>query len=201
MPPIVGVPALHRVVGGPVDAYLLADPPADQPAQQYRRPETGHQDRHRARGQERDHEPAPPTPRRASSSEMTTRSLNSIDWSPICWTDSWPFPATTTTSPARRTRARQRSRAAVRLDDEPGGPVAARPHLLDDRGRVLAAGIVRGEHRDVCRSGWRSSPSRVVLPCPGPRRSRRRRSPSRHAARPRRARRGGSPRGPRGVWA
>jgi hypothetical protein len=40
---------LQCVVGRPVDADLLADPPADEPAQQYRRPEAGHQDRHCAR--------------------------------------------------------------------------------------------------------------------------------------------------------
>src|SRR5208283_1089955 len=44
-------PGLERVMSGTVDAYLLADPPADQPAQQYRGPEAGHEDRHGAGGE------------------------------------------------------------------------------------------------------------------------------------------------------
>ena len=37
----------------------------------------------------------------------------------------------------------------VRLGEQLGGTVAAGPDLLDDRHRVLTAGVVRGEHRDV----------------------------------------------------
>ena len=52
---------LEGVMRGPVDADLLADPPTDEPAQQYRRPEARHQDRHRTGGKQRDHPPAPAT--------------------------------------------------------------------------------------------------------------------------------------------
>jgi len=88
MPPIVGVPAFQCVVGRPVDADLLADPPADEPAQQYRRPEAGHQDRHWRPLTAEGSCVRSSALRPASSSTMTARSLNSIDWSPVCWTDS-----------------------------------------------------------------------------------------------------------------
>ena len=46
---------LQGVVRRPVDADLLADPPADQPAEQDRRPEPGNEDRDRPGGEKRDH--------------------------------------------------------------------------------------------------------------------------------------------------
>src|ERR1019366_10109109 len=90
---------LQGVVSRPVDADLLADPPADEPTEQYRGSKARHEDRNGTRGQKGDHLPAPSRAMRSSSSPMTARSLNSIVLPASSCTVSWPFPATTTTSP------------------------------------------------------------------------------------------------------
>ena len=58
--------------------------------------------------------------------------------------------------------------AAVRLDDKARGAVASGAHLLDDRDGVLAAGIVRGEHRDVREAGGDRAHQGSFCPVPVP---------------------------------
>src|SRR5690606_23359509 len=88
-----GVPLGHVLVDG------LPHPPLDEPADEEARAHEGGDHRQR-RGEEERYHPAP-SRRRRSAALATSRSSKGRCSSPTTCTASWPFPAITTTSPAR----------------------------------------------------------------------------------------------------
>ena len=131
MPPIVGVPAFKVWWAGP--STRICWPIRQRMSQRSRIgvPKPGHQDRHGARGQKRDHAPAPSRLMRSSSSAMTAAVAERDRPCPVDLLDRLVALAGDDDDVARvggLERCRDRL-APVRLDDQAGRPVAARPDL------------------------------------------------------------------------
>ena len=99
----------------------------------------------------------------------TSRSSKGCTTPSISWPVSWPLPATTTMSPGPAQRARRVAdrRARGRRPRAPRrAPAVAAPASTRgaDRGRVLGAGVVVGDHQRRRRAGRRSRPSPAACP-------------------------------------
>src|SRR5581483_3350270 len=88
-----------RVSLGQVLEDRLADAAGPQQPDEKRGPDHRHHERDRPGHEDGDQAGIPPAA--SISSRATTRSSKGTTSRPICWVVSWPFPATTTTSPGR----------------------------------------------------------------------------------------------------